>query len=143
MLGLTQGDIAEQFGVAPYTVKRWERDDCENYEAPDKVWEFYQEALVNMYNDATYMADCMANAAEIYPDQLPVTIAYYRTQEDYERFANVPGFQGKTYTYINAISRIAAFLLYDMDIPFEFVYKAKPMTHVIVDEDGNVEEYNA
>ena len=144
MLGYTQGELADLFDVSSYTVKRWERPDCEFNNPPDDAWDFLIRGFVELCEDAGNAVDSiMEMVEECDDDDLPVVLAYYRTQEDLDRFYNVPGYKSRNFKFVNTITRTIATMLYDLDVPFEFVYKAEPTKHTVTDEDGNETTFTA
>lgn len=75
MIGLTQGDIADDLGVTQMSVNRWEREGFND--PPDAAWnvlEFYEAA-----QDAA-----VGEIVEAFPDNSTAAITIYRTQGEFE-----------------------------------------------------------
>lgn len=142
ILGYTQINIAEKFGVTPYSVKRWERPDRERNNPPDAAWDFLVSEFTELCESAGESVEKLLEVLENTDGEIeePITLAYYRTQQDLDRFSNnVPGYVDCNYEAVNRITRAVALFLYDLDIPFEFVYKSEPTVHIVGGEDGDDE----
>lgn len=117
--GLTQKDIADQFGVRVLSIKRWENDK-ELSQPPDDVWEWLVETQESINNEALMWAERVINLAKDECDDDPIYIAYYRTQEDLDRF----GQDNRPYGLVNTISRKAAAIIESAGYQVQFAYKA-------------------
>lgn len=110
--GLTQQTVARRLGVNLQTVKRWERGDIV---PPPDAWALIDGALALHDSEVEAFVRRVAEGAGGHP----VELEYYRTREEYEAVAPMPGL---TYTFANAVTRSAAERLVAMGIPVSFVY---------------------
>lgn len=110
--GLTQQTVAERCGVRVLAVKRWERGDTV---PPPDARALVEGALALHDSEVEGFVRRVAEGAGGHP----VELEYYRTREEYEAVAAMPGL---TYTFANAVTRSAAEKLVAMGIPVSFVY---------------------
>ena len=114
-IGLTQGDVAKELGVALRTVKRWEHPDWQ--EPPEDAWEW----LLDMQERHDAAVDAMVDKAmalvrEHGPDV--VSITYYRDQSQHDVHGREPGPCG----FANSVAREVALDLAGKGIETEFRY---------------------
>lgn len=145
-LGYTQLELAEKFGVSAYSVKRWERPDRTRNNPPDSAWNFLVAEYSKLCELTCDSVDALLEVLEEKSDageevEEVVTLTYYRTQEDLDRFSNVPGYVSQDYLFVNRVTQAVALMLYDLDIPYEFVYKSEPTEHIVINDDGEEETY--
>lgn len=117
--GLTQQDVANQFDVRVLSVKRWENDK-EPSQPPDDVWEWLVKTRDSINSDACVWADRVISIANNEANDKPIIIAYYRTQDDLDRF----GQDDRPYSLVNTISRKAASIIEAAGYDVQFAYKA-------------------
>lgn len=101
--GLTQGDVAEEFGVKILSVKRWENPD-QDRPVPDDVW----GRLLDLRREIASRASAVARkAAGDLPAGGQVALPYFRTRED---LCRAGGGEGLIWSVgcVNAIMRLAA-----------------------------------
>lgn len=117
--GLTQQDVADYFGVRVLSVKRWENDK-EPSQPPDDVWEWIVDLNNAITAEAQMWADKVITMADEEDNNDPIYIAYYRTQDDLDRF----GKDDRPYSLVNTISRKAASIIEAAGYDVQFAYKA-------------------
>lgn len=105
--GMTQKNVADEAGVAMFSVKRWENEDESSHQPPDDVWEWLVECHQGMIAEARESAaKALALAEEERNDGL-IAIRYYRTQEALDE-AQLPLGMDRPVGYVNAVSMRAA-----------------------------------
>ena len=119
--GMTQRDVADEAGVAVFSVKRWENEDESSHQPPDDVWEWLVECHQNMIAEARESAaKALALAREERSDG-PIAIRYYRTQEALDE-AQLPLGIDMPVGYVNAVSMRAAEIIEDVWIDTLLMY---------------------
>ena len=117
-MGLSQANVAGALKVDVRTVKRWERP---GEAAPPKfAWDYLEDlqaAFDQQVSDAVSGIEAMT-AENGMPGK--VTLTYYRTQEDYDRFGRDNG----PFGFRNAMTREVAQLLKNRGYRVEFAYPA-------------------
>lgn len=105
--GMTQRDVADEAGVAVFSVKRWENEDESSHQPPDDVWEWLVECHQNMIAEARGSAAKALDLADEERNGAPIAIRYYRTQEALDE-AQLPLGTDRPVGYVNAIAMRAA-----------------------------------
>lgn len=105
--GMTQRDVADEAGVAVFSVKRWENEDESSHQPPDDVWEWLVECHQNMIAEARGSAAKALDLADEERNGGPIAIRYYRTQEALDE-AQLPLGMDRPVGYVNAIAMRAA-----------------------------------
>lgn len=119
--GMTQRDVADEAGVAVFSVKRWENEDESSHQPPDDVWEWLVECHQNMIAEARESAaKALALAREERSDG-PIAIRYYRTQEALDE-AQLPLGIDRPVGYVNAVSMRAAEIIEDAGMDTLLIY---------------------
>lgn len=109
--GMTQKDVADEFGVRLISVKKWENREPER-QPPDDVWEWLVECHMSMIAEARESAaKALALAREEHNDG-PIAIRYYRSQEALDE-AQLPLGIDRPVGYVNAVSMRAAEIIED------------------------------
>lgn len=118
--GLTQKNVADEFGVRTLAVKRWE-SETDHRNPPDDVWEWLVELHQNMIAEARKAASNALALAEEERNGGPVRIRYYRTQEALDEW-QLPAGLDRPVGYVNAMSMRAAELIEDAGRETVMVY---------------------
>ena len=114
MVGLTQQDIADALGVDVRSVKRWEREGCN--EPPDAAWN-----LIEFYEAEQDRA--VGEIAEAFPDGSRAGITVFRTQDEFEAVKALHGGEGvETFGVANATAMEAARTLDALGVEVVFRY---------------------
>lgn len=119
--GMTQRDVADEAGVAVFSVKRWENEDSSSHMPPDDVWEWLVECHMSMVAEAREAAGKVLALREEERNSCPVAIRYYRTQEALDE-AQLPQGLDRPVGYVNAIAMRAAELVEEAGIDTFLVY---------------------
>ncbi len=129
MIGYTQLELADMFGVSAYSVKRWERPDRVQNNPPDEAWDFLVSEFARLCKATCDSVDAIMKRLEEKADEVdePVVLTYYRTQKDLDNFSDIPSHKNQDYLFVNRVTRAVATMLYDLDVSFEFVYKTEPI----------------
>lgn len=124
MCGLSQQDVADDLQVSLKSVKRWEREDLPQYAVPEYALRYMDEQLgvfrrgveasIAMFEAAAEEAESTLGNAELDAVQL----VYYRNQEQMRSDGNDTRRVGQ----VNAVSRAAAAILFDMGVDVTFCY---------------------
>ena len=99
--GMTQLDLADEFGVDVKTVKRWE-NPAHASKYPDEVFAWLEEARSDMVSRAVGLAQGIAA-----DKPARVVLPYYRTQEELDA-VQLPVGQDQPVGYFNATARMVA-----------------------------------
>ncbi len=94
-VGLTQANLADDLGVNPRSVKRWEQPGMDGYEPPEDAWEVldaYAETQRRMVDHARETVISTGEEAGRQPEQ--VVLTYFRSQEQYDRLGRDEGWYG-------------------------------------------------
>lgn len=105
--GMTQRDVADEAGVAVFSVKRWENEDDSSHQPPDDVWEWLVECHQGMVAEARESAAEVLALADEERNEGPIAIRYYRTQEALDE-AQLPMGMDRPVGYVNAIAMRSA-----------------------------------
>jgi hypothetical protein len=111
-VGMTQGMLAEELGVNPRSVRRWESPDYEGYQPPQDAWEALDDALDTQRRGIAAVLDKVEDVAKRhggYPDA--VRLPYWTSQDAYDEGHYVD--DGGDWRMANATNRIIAALLHD------------------------------
>lgn len=118
-VGLTQANLADELGVNPRSVKRWEQPGMKGYEPPQDAWDVLcgyaltQESIVEHCREVTIRAQEETGRM---PDA--VTLTYFRSQDQYDELGRDEGWYGVA----NANARAVAAELKRYGFSFEFRY---------------------
>lgn len=94
-VGLTQANLADDLGVNPRSVRRWEQPGQEGYEPPAEAWEVldrYADLQRRMVDHARETVMRAGDGAGRQPDE--VVLTYYRFQEQYDDLGRDAGWYG-------------------------------------------------
>lgn len=116
MLGMSQQDVADAFGVNVKSVKRWENPG-NGWEPPDAVWSH----VLDLLDVQAETVDMAVSAALANPGGA-VQITYYRTQRQFDAMGRDEG----PYGMANANSRIVAHRLMALGREVSFSYPDDP-----------------
>lgn len=118
-VGMTQGMLAEELGVNPRSVRRWESPDYDGYQPPQDAWDVLDEALDAQRRG---IAAALGKLDEIVkergeaPDS--VQLPYWNSQSDYDRHHYVD--DGGDWRMANATSRMLAAALHERGIEVDW-----------------------
>lgn len=94
-VGLTQANLADDLGVNPRSVKRWEQPGMDGYEPPADAWgmlDSYADTRRRIVDHARETVISTGEEAGRQPEQ--VVLTYYRSQEQYDRLGRDEGWYG-------------------------------------------------
>ena len=94
-VGLTQANLADDLGVNPRSVRRWEQPGQEGYEPPAEAWEVldrYADLRRQMVDHARETVMRAGERMGGQPGQAVLT--YYRSQEQYDDLGRDEGWYG-------------------------------------------------
>ena len=113
--GMTQLDLADEFGVDVKTVKRWE-NPAHASKYPDEVFAWLHAARADMCDRAMGLAKSIAADR---PER--AVLPYYRTQDDLDA-VQLPLGQDQPVGYFNATMRLVcdALLAFEIDACFGY-----------------------
>lgn len=118
-VGMTQGMLAEELGVNPRSVRRWESPDCEGYKPPQDAWDVLDHAL-DTQRQAVAAAlgevDAIAQEQGQYPDH--VVLPYWQSQDAYDDGHYVD--DGGDWRMANATNRMLAEQIHERGIRVEW-----------------------
>lgn len=120
--GLTQQDVADEFGVRVLTVKRWERPG--ESEPPDDVWSTMLSWHDELRAEAKRHAEEIISMRGEEKNDAPVVLAYYRTQDELDA-RQLPCGLDRPVGYANAITREVARLLAEEGVAVRYAYWAE------------------
>ena len=118
-VGLTQAALAEELGVNPRSVKRWEQPGMEGYEPPQDAWDVldaYDETQRQMVDHCRETAVQARERAGHMPAEVRLT--YYRNQAQYDELGRDDGWYGVA----NANARAVAAELRRCGFEVRFAY---------------------
>lgn len=115
--GVSQKMLADHFGNAVLTVKRWEKPG--EYDPPEDVREYLAGLLEQHVKAVETVLDAVEDVAEK-QGRLPdhVDLLYYRSQAHYDRYGRDKG----DYRLVNARAREVAAVLESQGIEARFRY---------------------
>lgn len=122
-IGLSQTDLGRMLGVKTLTVKRWEKDGPDGYEIPGEAWDVLDERAEVHRQMVGHVVERCVEAFESrgeYPHH--VTITYFRSQEDFDRFGRDRG----PFGFANAVAQDAARGLRRLGFEVRFEYPDSP-----------------
>lgn len=114
--GLTQQDIADEFGVNKMTIKRWEKPG--EAMPPDDVWEWMVKARDNLYAEAKHFVD---EVTREHKGCDSIVVIYYRSQDEVDQ-RQLPVGLDRPVGYVNAITRETVRILRDRHIDVRYAY---------------------
>lgn len=125
-VGLTQANLADDLGVNPRSVKRWEQPGMEGYEPPADAWDVldsYAETQRQMVEHCRETAMQAREQTGRMPDA--VTLTYWRSQEQYDELGRDRGWYGVA----NANARAVAAELARYGFAVRFAYPGDGAIH--------------
>ena len=118
-VGMTQGMLAEELGVNPRSVRRWESPDYDGYRPPQDAWDVLDEALDTQRRGiaaALGRLDEIVKERESAPDS--VQLPYWTSQSDYDRHHYID--DGGDWRMANATNRMLASALHERGIEVDW-----------------------
>ena len=118
-VGMTQGMLAEELGVNPRSVRRWESPDYDGYRPPQDAWDVLDEALDTQRRGiaaALGKIDEIVHERGSAPDA--VQLPYWTSQEAYDRHHYID--DGGDWRMANATSRMLAEMLHERGIEVDW-----------------------
>lgn len=118
-VGMTQGMLAEELGVEPRSVRRWESPSAPQL-PPQDAWEVLDAALENQRRAvaaALGEVDRIAQEQGTYPES--VMLPYWTSQDAYD-VGHYTGADGNDWRMANATSRMLAYALHERGIDVEW-----------------------
>lgn len=116
--GLSQQDVADEADVKVLSVKKWESAGSDIKQPPDDVWQWLLQARAALMEDAREQADGMAEST----DSGPVTLWYYRTQEQLDAVQLDEGVD-EPVGYCNVRTREVMRLLDQAEVRYRIEYR--------------------
>lgn len=118
-VGLTQANLADDLGVNPRSVRRWEQPGQEGYEPPAEAWEVLDRYADLRRQMVDHARETVMKTGES-TGELPthVVLTYYRSQEQYDELGRDEGWYGVA----NANARAVASELAHYDVAACFRY---------------------
>lgn len=118
-VGLTQANLADDLGVNPRSVRRWEQPGQEGYEPPAEAWEVLDRYADLRRQMVDHARETVMQAGERMGGQPgQVVLTYYRSQEQYDDLGRDEGWYGVA----NANARAVASELAHYDVAACFRY---------------------
>ena len=94
-VGLTQANLADDLGVNPRSVRRWEQPGQEGYEPPAEAWEVLDRYADLRRQMVDHARETVMQAGERMGGQPgQVVLTYYRSQEQYDDLGRDEGWYG-------------------------------------------------
>lgn len=94
-VGLTQANLADELGVNPRSVRRWEQPGQEGYEPPAEAWEVLDRYADLRRRMVDHARETVMQAGERMGGQPgQVVLTYYRSQEQYDDLGRDEGWYG-------------------------------------------------
>lgn len=94
-VGLTQANLADDLGVNPRSVRRWEQPGQEGYEPPAEAWEVLDRYADLRRRMVDHARETVMQAGERMGGQPgQVVLTYYRSQEQYDDLGRDEGWYG-------------------------------------------------
>lgn len=94
-VGLTQSNLADELGVNPRSVRRWEQPAQEGYEPPAEAWEVLDRYADLRRQMVDHARETVMQAGEWMGGQPgQVVLTYYRSQEQYDDLGRDEGWYG-------------------------------------------------
>lgn len=94
-VGLTQANLADDLGVNPRSVRRWEQPGQEGYEPPAEAWEVLDRYADLRRQMVDHARETVMRAGERMGGQPgQVVLTYYRSQEQYDDLGRDEGWYG-------------------------------------------------
>lgn len=114
-VGMTQGMLAEELGVNPRSVRRWESPDYDGYRPPQDAWDVLDDALDAQRRG---IAAALGKLDEIVQERVSapdsVKLPYWTSQSDYDRHHYID--DGGDWRMANATSRMLAEMLHERGV---------------------------
>lgn len=114
--GMTQADLADEFGVRVLSVKRWENPTNQSA-VPDDVFEWLVTAHLDMHMRAIGLARSIAEEH----GEGEIVLPYFRVQEDLDE-VQLPLGQDQPVGHFNATMRRVFDILAEMGLSVSFGY---------------------
>ena len=118
-VGMTQGMLAEELGVNPRSVRRWESSDCEAYKPPQDAWDVLDDALDTQRRGIAAALDRLDEIAKergTAPDA--VQLPYWPSQAAYDAGHYVD--DDGDWRMVNSTNRMLAYALHERGIRVEW-----------------------
>lgn len=118
-VGMTQGMLAEELGVNPRSVRRWESPDYEEYQPPQDAWDVLDDALDTQRRGIAAALDRLDEIVQergAAPDA--VQLPYWTSQDAYDRHHYVD--DGGDWRMANATNRMLAEMLHERGIEVDW-----------------------
>lgn len=118
-VGMTQGMLAEELGVNPRSVRRWESPDCEGYKPPQDAWDVLDDALDAQRCGIAAALDKLDEIVQEHgaaPDA--VQLPYWMNQDAYDEGHYVA--DGGDWHMANATNRMLAERLHERGIEVDW-----------------------
>jgi len=131
-VGMTQGMLAEELGVNPRSVRRWESPNYDGYRPPQDAWDVLYDALDTQRRGiaaALGKVDEIVKECGAAPDA--VQLPYWVSQSDYDRHHYID--DGGDWRMANAANRMLAAALHKRGIEVDWT---DGLTVPRMDDDG-------
>lgn len=115
MVGMTQGMLAEELGVNPRSVRRWESADYDGYQPPQDAWDVLDDALDTQRRGiaaALGKVDEIVKERGTAPDS--VQLPYWTSQDAYDRHHYID--DGGDWRMANATNLMLAAALHERGV---------------------------
>ena len=134
-LGLSIKDMAEQVGVAPITMRRWEKP--REWSIPEDVRQKLDELRGRFDAACDRIADELEAHAALGGDPpAPVVLPYYRDEGEWEAYGPGIAGTGLTFGFANAVARECAAEARALGIPVRYAYARELEEHPDECPDG-------
>lgn len=122
--GYSQQDVADEANVRVLTVKKWENPGSDIKQPPDDVWRWLLSERQRQIATAHDLAEKAIAMTKQEGHDGPITIAYYRSQEELDAH-QLPAGRDEAVGWVNASSRLAADLIEQTGYSVRLAYHAE------------------